>query len=101
VEAKCSRCKRVEFVDPDSAVVSLAVTMASSLEEKPIREVSFDELCNPCRQTVLNHIDQIAKAFRGKSPKRKRGAKKEEEVTVEVEIDESPPRTQGVSVKQR
>jgi len=71
VEVRCDRCKKVEYQDPSSAVVSLSLALRSSLGDAPVREVTFSDLCERCVQVVLNYADKIGEVSRRSSEAKK------------------------------
>ena len=75
VEIKCDRCKRVAYVSEGNINENkLEILLTSSKEQELL--VQFEDLCDPCLSTVRNHIDQISKEFKGKSPNRTGAEKK-------------------------
>jgi len=84
VEYSCGRCARKWYSDPpkEEQKGPVAPTVAVSYSEpgeEPI-DISFDVLCEGCKNTVKNLVQSISKEIKGKSPaRRKGGAKKKEE----------------------
>lgn len=69
VEIQCDRCKRKEY-RPVSKEESEVHKVELELDFRGIK-IKFDDLCEPCRNTVGNYIENIKKEPKGKSPERK------------------------------
>lgn len=81
VELKCARCGRVWFQDYDpkvgkvTGVTSIAVTVTEN--EKVVKSIDFDALCEPCTKAVANYVSQLDKVNKA-SPERESRAKRKE-----------------------
>jgi hypothetical protein len=75
VEIKCSRCDRTEYreaVDEESAKEAFSAILRIGVDTL---DVSFDDLCDPCANTVRGHLSAIAKKIEGLSPARQKKEK--------------------------
>lgn len=67
VEVQCDRCKRKEY----RSVTQVEVPKTELELDFRGMKIKFDDLCEPCRTTISNYVDNIKKAPKGKSPKRR------------------------------
>ena len=73
-EVYCDRCKKVEYQAEGAAAHSFSLSLNSSLEREPVRQVQYLDLCERCVQVVLNYTDKLGEVNRRSSE-----AKKEED----------------------
>jgi len=85
-EIRCDRCKRVEYQDVGAPTYDLDLMVRSSLEEGPVRQVRFTDLCQRCLQVVLGLADSMSEISRRSSV-----AKKEEGDSRAVDGQLPPP----------
>lgn len=70
VEVQCDRCKRKEYrpnaeLDAKGGPDLHLVLMNGKVD------ITFDDLCEPCKKTVSNYVESIKKVPKGKSPERR------------------------------
>lgn len=78
VEIACTRCDRKEYREPpppdpmakEDEESRTPAFVAQLYMGGPLVEVSFDDLCTPCANTIRGHLGQIAKKIEGVSPMR-------------------------------
>jgi hypothetical protein len=70
VEVECSRCHRKEYL-PASEKTEDA-TPAVVITVRGVEVAKFDDLCGPCTEAVIGHVNQVIKPMEKKSPDRKK-----------------------------
>jgi len=77
VEIECSRCDRVEYREGLAPDLKKGMDCEATFrkEDGTAVHVMFDDLCGPCRRSVLALLEQIGRTIDGVSPDREQKSK--------------------------